>query len=279
MHALTGLLVLSGKIEWQLFDHQSWESDEGLIIQFPLFGKFNAREAVRTVTKAIEDNSIMWITPTRDRWQIDTVQLRHWLDDGENSDFLKGIDWLHGVVAVSPDIEYIQELVFDQPQERTYFRLNVFKEEFLLDSNTKLFLSHKGADKAMVRRFAESLRLIGFQPWLDEDDMPAGTELHRGIQQGFKESCAAVFFITPHFRDESYLRGELNYAVEQKTAKGKRFSIVTLVFTDEAGNKGVVPELLHSYVWKEPPSELEGLNEIIRAVPINVGPVSWRSGI
>jgi hypothetical protein len=43
------------------------------------------------------------------------------------------------------------------------------------------------------------LQELGFDSWLDEEAMSAGTELERGILRGFKDSCAALFFITPNF--------------------------------------------------------------------------------
>lgn len=141
----------------------------------------------------------------------------------------------------------------------------------------KLFLSHKGADKPLVRRFFTILKAIGFDPWLDEDAMAAGTELERGILQGFKDSCAAVFFITPSFHDEGYLRTEVIYAMGEKRGKGERFSIVTIVFTDDHGRKGTVPELLKQFVWKEPATELEAVVEILRALPIVPGELRWRT--
>jgi hypothetical protein len=57
----------------------------------------------------------------------------------------------------------------------------------------KVFLSHKGVDKPKVREFKETLELLGFDPWLDEDAMHSGVELERAIAQGFKDSCAAVY--------------------------------------------------------------------------------------
>ena len=39
----------------------------------------------------------------------------------------------------------------------------------------KIFLSHKGSDKATVTDFKETLEVLGYEPWLDEDAMPAGT--------------------------------------------------------------------------------------------------------
>ncbi len=139
----------------------------------------------------------------------------------------------------------------------------------------KIFLSHKGYDKPNVRRFRDVLRVLGFEPWLDEDAMPAGTPLERGILKGFQDSCAAVFFITPHFKDENYLATEVEYAIEQKRAKSDKFSIITLVFGDGTA-KGTVPDLLHRYVWKEPISDLEAMKAILVALPIEVGGIHWR---
>jgi hypothetical protein len=139
----------------------------------------------------------------------------------------------------------------------------------------KIFLSHKGADKPMVREFKKILEELGFDPWLDEDAMTAGVELERGILQGFKDSCAAVFFVTPNFQDEAYLSTEVNYAIQQKREKGDKFAIVTIVFA-EGNRTGIVPELLKQYVWKEPASEIEAFREILRAIPVKVGDVKWK---
>lgn len=139
----------------------------------------------------------------------------------------------------------------------------------------RIFLSHKGADKPMVREYKRTLEELGFDPWLDEDAMAAGAELERSILQGFKNSCAAVFFVTPSFKDEQFLSTEVNYAIQEKRAKGNRFSIVTIVFSD-GPTKGVVPDLLKQYVWKEPVSQVEAFREILRAIPIKAGPVQWK---
>ncbi len=140
----------------------------------------------------------------------------------------------------------------------------------------KVFLSHKGADKSLVRRYKKILDTLGFDVWLDEDSMPAGTALHRGILQGFKDSCAAIFFITPNYRDEGFLETEVNYAITEKMQKGNKFSIITLVFQDATGKTGEVPELLKTYVWKQPSSDLEALQEIIKALPVKLGEVRYK---
>jgi hypothetical protein len=139
----------------------------------------------------------------------------------------------------------------------------------------KIFLSHKGADKALIREYKQTLQLLGFSPWLDEDAMPAGTSLERGILKGFEESCAVVFFVTPNFKDEKYLETEVDYAIAQRRTKGDNFSIITLVL-EEKGLKGTVPQLLRPFVWKEPTNHLQGLREILQALPIRVGEVRYK---
>ena len=94
-----------------------------------------------------------------------------------------------------------------------------------------------------------------------------------------KDSCAAVFFITHNFKDEKFLGQEVNYAIAEKRDKGDRFQIIAIVFQSEKGEKGVIPDLLRPYVWVEPETELEVLNEILRALPIEVGDFRWRSTV
>jgi hypothetical protein len=131
----------------------------------------------------------------------------------------------------------------------------------------------------MVREYFNVLKRLGFDPWLDEDAMAWGHNLERGLLQGFEDSCAAIFFITPDFKDENYLATEIDYAIRQKRAKNDRFAIIAIRFTDTDGNKGDVPDLLKTYVFGEPKSDLEALDGILKAIPIHVGPVTWRPGI
>jgi hypothetical protein len=139
----------------------------------------------------------------------------------------------------------------------------------------KIFLSHKSPDKALVREFKETLSLLGFDPWLDEEAMTAGTQLDRAILKGMEDSCAAVFFLTSHFADEAYLASEINYAIDQQRSRPNQFTIIALVF-DGPDGKPTVPGLLRPFVWKEPASKLQALREILRALPVRVGPVQWR---
>jgi hypothetical protein len=131
----------------------------------------------------------------------------------------------------------------------------------------KIFLSHKGKDKKLVRRFQRVLDAFGYDVWLDEKNLKTGDHLERGISNGFKDSCAAVFFITENFRDERYIMTEINYAIREKRNKENLFSIITLVLKSPEA-KPDIPDLLREYVWKSPRTELDALAEILKALPL-----------
>ena len=135
--------------------------------------------------------------------------------------------------------------------------------------NMKVFLSHKGSNKAKVRDFNQSLRLIGYDTWLDEDDMVAGVNIHRGMADGLDKSCAAVFFLTTEFKDESYLQNEIDLAIQRHNDTGGDFKIISLVLDDDVE----VPRLLKRFLWKSPSTDLEAIRDIIKALPLSLGEV------
>jgi hypothetical protein len=139
----------------------------------------------------------------------------------------------------------------------------------------KIFLSHKSVDKPLVYRYYHALKTLGFEPWLDESNMPAGSNLEREVLRGFDESCAAVFFITENFRDEKYLATEVDYAVRQKRKKDKKFAIITLHYA----NASPVPGLLEPFIYKDVGNDLEGFDALLKALPIELGPVRWKAHV
>lgn len=164
-------------------------------------------------------------------------------------------------------------MVFNEEREETHIQLIITRKEMERALPKQIFLSHKGIDKPIVRKYFQLLKDLGFEPWLDEDAMVAGMPLERALLEGMKKSCAAIFFVTSNYEDESYLATEVNYAMSEKRSKEKHFSIITLVMP---GSNGNVPELLKQYVWKEPESDLDAMREIIRALPIQQSLIEWK---
>jgi hypothetical protein len=283
MHKIIGLRLADRSISWQVQQgQQDQTSEDGLTITFsPLSG--GERTALRALKELIETNSVSWLKPSRSVWQIDMPDFRRWFPSISDASFLDGLEWLDGVVSVKPTVTQHPRVAHIEPLPftggHTSVNLTIYQEDYLLTKATKLFLSHKGANKSLVWQYFNVLKELGFEPWLDDDAMPAGTLLHRGIQQGMKDSCAAIFFITPDFHDVDFIAKEIDYAIEEKRLKQNRFAIVSLLFTSAEGKTGVVPSLLTPYVYKHPKTDPEALLEIIRAIPLEVGPVDWRAGL
>ncbi|OOF66257.1 toll/interleukin-1 receptor domain-containing protein [Rodentibacter sp. Ppn85] len=150
--------------------------------------------------------------------------------------------------------------------------LNIEKHKFFLGlTPMKIFLSHKTADKPKVREFKRILDQIGFDSWLDEEELTAGAHLEKSLFNGMKNSCAAVFFLTENYRDTNYLESEITYAIKRKREDPK-FALIALKLSPNA----TVPDLLTPYVYKEPTSDLEALSQIIKAIPAKIGKIIYQ---
>ncbi|MGY2895986.1 toll/interleukin-1 receptor domain-containing protein [Deinococcus sp. UYEF24] len=142
-------------------------------------------------------------------------------------------------------------------------------------TKNKIFLSRQGVDKAVVQKFKSTLDLLGFSTWLDEDAQPAGAALEPDVLNGFADSCAVVFFVASSLLDQGYLASEIEYAIAQKQSRQDQFQIITLVMDHDGQPENVSPALLN-YVYKKPASHLEAMDEILKALPVQVGQVTWK---
>jgi hypothetical protein len=166
------------------------------------------------------------------------------------------------------DAETIANLLIEKDRQR-------YNQYLEMQKPKEIFLSHKTADKPLVREVATTLAAIGYSTWLDEDKMKAGANLERALRKGFADSCAAVFFLTSNFKDEGYLATEIDYAISEKRARGDRFSIITLMIEDNSGATAEIPHLLQSYVWKRV-KHIEIIRAIVEALPIQFENLVWK---
>ena len=238
-----------------------------IIFQMELYVK--DRHATEWLIDLVNKNDFDWIKYSNNRWNIDIDLLFSYFkaDNIHN--------WASGIVEPIFEIDQ-EEGTFDKNNKISVISFIITPREVLNSMSRKIFLSHKGINKPIVRDYFETLKILGFNPWLDEDAMVAGDPLERTLLRGMKESCAAVFFITTDFKDEHYLETEINYSIAEKRKKGDKFAIITLVFKDDSGKKGKIPELLEQYVWKEPDNHLVALQEIIKALPIQLFGIDWK---
>ncbi|HDR7356139.1 TPA: toll/interleukin-1 receptor domain-containing protein [Bacillus wiedmannii] len=178
-------------------------------------------------------------------------------------------EWMKGEVKVEPQFD--EDCWIGIPIVSYQMTKNQVERVF----PKKIFLSHKGSNKDFVMNYYKILKELGFDPWIDDEDMHVGAP-NRAILKGLQESCACIFFITSEFKDERHLAFEIDCAQKQNIDRGEEFSIITLQFTDEMGEKGVVPDLLQISIWKTPKNDLEALKYILKGLPIKVGTVDWK---
>lgn len=268
MHNLAAHWVELGGVVWDYmakFPHEGIGEiiDEGISFNFSFKGILTSTEVDSSLFKALSKAKIDWLSCESKKWIFFSEKFKSAFPE-----FQKEL-WLTGTAILAREFKYQSKIMFDKKRESTLVKLMVTPEIILSQAN-RIFLSHKNENKDLVRRYKLALESIGFSPWLDEDDMPAGTVLDRGLLNGFKSSCAVVFFITPEFVDESYLATEIEYAVHEKREKGDKFSIITLAMPNASGEIGKVPEMLTRYVYKTPNHDLMALGEIIRALPLKI---------
>ncbi len=264
-------MFVGGKLTWERLGSFSSTEETGITISFPFHSPTTQREATRIIDESLVQNEVEWLIYKRPNWIFQAEKFKEAFPSREAG------DWLTGALQLEMHFDIVRRRVFDKEQYLPSCTFVVTPELVSDQLPKRLFLSHKGIDKPQVRRYKSALEVVGLSPWLDEEAMVAGVELERGLLRGFKESCAAVFFVTPNYQDTGFLATEINYAMREKRDKGDRFSIITLALSNEHGKLGIVPDLLQQYVWKQPASELDAYCEIIRALPIELSTPKWRA--
>ncbi|MGH8222437.1 MAG: toll/interleukin-1 receptor domain-containing protein [Woeseiaceae bacterium] len=241
--------------------------EHGFSLHFTLGSVYPESRVHDAFTELLRFANIPWIIARRRFCKVDLDGMRHALPDCFKA------KWIRGRAQVEPEIVPLLHTGAIGLRPETKIILRLIREEVTVKQQSRIFLSHKSVNKAMERRFYDLLVQLGFEPWLDKEDVTAGDVQHRELLDGMRWSCAAAFFITPDFKDEKYLAHEIDLAVHERTGRSERFKIITLSLADSSGRRGVVPDALRPFIFKEPESELEALQEVLRALPIHVGPI------
>jgi hypothetical protein len=83
-----------------------------------------------------------------------------------------------------------------------------------------LFLCHASDDKACAQALHARLTRLGFASWLDEKNLPGGSEFDRVIQSAIDESDFALVLFSKRFvRKDGYVQKELRMLLERASKK------------------------------------------------------------
>lgn len=276
--------ILGEKTVWEVLPYFDSYLDDAISIRFPIPYHLEQREALNYLKQHLQEEEKEWLQFEKNNsWAINLSVFKSKYEDSieyglnPNKDRIYDpnfiylepeidtkltLDMFDGIAFVSPEVK--QKTTHKVSQTTVEFIITY--EQFMEVRPRKIFLSHKSIDKTLVRDFKETLNSLGYHPWIDEDHLTAGEKLHRGIQKAFKDSCAAIFFITENFQDSKYLATEIDYAITEATERNSEFRIITLVLGEKQADLKV-PDLLNQYVYKTPKTHLEALREIIKAIP------------
>jgi hypothetical protein len=93
-----------------------------------------------------------------------------------------------------------------------------------MEKQRKTFLSYSRANKDFALRLARELKTEGFNIWLDQLDIPAGSRWDREVERALKESEIFMIILTPASINSENVLDEIGYAIDT----GKRFLPVLL---------------------------------------------------
>ena len=85
----------------------------------------------------------------------------------------------------------------------------------LNDNPKRVFLCHSWIDKVEVRQLYHRLRSDGADPWLDEEDMLAGQDLHAEIQRAIQSSGIVIIFLSVGSLSKiGFVNGEIGFTLD-----------------------------------------------------------------
>src|SRR5438477_5677484 len=102
----------------------------------------------------------------------------------------------------------------------------IFATPNIVADKVQIFLAHASEDKKRVRNLRAKLRKHGFEPWLDEKDLSAGTYWESEIPKLIRASdCVICCFSATSIHKNGYVQRELRLALDEYTKKpaGTRF--------------------------------------------------------
>lgn len=135
--------------------------------------------------------------------------------------------------------------------------------------NSRIFLSHKGANKPLIDKVDQALRLLGLKTWFDRDDLAAGDPLVRGVDSAFAECSAAVFFLSGQFADAGVIQREIDRAIHEQAMRADGFRVIPIVLAQHGGSDDRVPAPLNTLVWKTV-DDVDIVPTILKALPESV---------
>ena len=98
----------------------------------------------------------------------------------------------------------------------------------------RVFIIHSHKDKEKAREITATLREMGYDPWLDEEEIVPGQNWNKAIRQAIENSAVALFLASTNTNEkESAVSNEVKVAREVLRTHDKAHSPIIPVFLME----------------------------------------------
>lgn len=120
------------------------------------------------------------------------------------------------------ELRRLNECLGSQEKLRKYLESNILPLVIKKIKYTRFipkfgfFLSHKSKDKPLMKTFRNGLKFLGYQTWLDEENMPVGS-LEGGLKVAVEKCDCFVAWLSQEYFESNYCKAELLHA--QKNEK------------------------------------------------------------
>src|SRR5262245_47306324 len=109
--------------------------------------------------------------------------------------------------------------------------------------------SHEPAENSeFAQELAEHLRSAGFDPWLDEENIPGAARFEQEIREAIQKAQHAIFIVTKRWLERAYTRFELTLFDKHPVATHRRVALKR----EDFDNHELAPQLqqLNLITWR-----------------------------
>ena len=139
------------------------------------------------------------------------IESRSQLQSFDIADELMNTRELNSIIGsdafIETKLQYIEHYII--PLVTKKIKYTRFKPQF------RLFLSHRWLNKDAVGSLQNGLTFLGYESWLDKNDMPIGAQLQPALKVAIDQHDCFVAWLNEEYMVSDFCRAELLYAKEK----------------------------------------------------------------